>query len=446
VRENCTPGSVRGAPRKGRSYRDGKIFAPVYAEQANVAQRMACEIERQEQNFAIQKMRIAKLEKKYASAKTSNLLDIEAELEQARADLIEPESAPRFTGSDVTPESLATILFQNGGRLGVLDAEGAGPLANALGRYSDTGTKLENLLRAYRGDTMQVDRRGRHETIFAPCLTLALALQIGVLRRIGSHPEAREQGFAARFMYSIPKSKAGTRFYSSRKIDRAAESAWNTLLTRLLQIPAVKTVSEPPNFPDLDLTGNALEVWRGYHDETERAMSDGGPLADCRDFAGKLAGHAARLAGLLSFVESGADAIGNPVPVHAVESAVVLMRDYFQPHGLAAYDLMFERAEGSIPDRIVDWIRRHRGDPERFPVFSRTVLYRNLRNGDGVDSPADLDGPLALLVERGYCRKLEPEHDGPGRPACDRYEVNPEFSAHRKQAKYAINGAQVIEN
>jgi len=23
VRENCTPGSVRGAPRKGRSYRDG---------------------------------------------------------------------------------------------------------------------------------------------------------------------------------------------------------------------------------------------------------------------------------------------------------------------------------------------------------------------------------------------------------------------------------------
>lgn len=297
-------------PSERKSETFNKVFSPVYQEQAELARRMAGEIEQQAQRFKLQQLRIATLEKTYARAKADTLAELENEIEQARAELKEPDTMPRFTASDVTPESLATILYQNGGRLAVIDAEGAGPLANALGRYSDSGTKLENLLRAYRGDAMQVDRRGRHETIFAPALTLGLALQPGVLRRMGKHPEAREQGFAARFYYSMPGTKAGARLYQNRRIHKGAADVYATTLTRLLQIPAVATVDEPADFPELALTGDGLEVWRDYHDTTEKAMRPGGPLAGCRDFAGKLAGHAARLAGILAMVKGGPDAIG----------------------------------------------------------------------------------------------------------------------------------------
>ena len=110
-------------------------------------------------------------------------------------------------------------------------------------------------------------------------LPLGLALQPGLLRRMGKHPEAREQGFSARFLYSIPDSKAGSRLYQNRRIDPAAANIYRNTLQRLLQIPAVTMVDEPPEFPELALTGEGREVWRDYHDATEKAMRPGGPLA-----------------------------------------------------------------------------------------------------------------------------------------------------------------------
>ena len=419
---------IAADPSDRKSETFGKVFFPVYEEQSEIERRLAPEIEAAEQLFNLQKGRLATLEKQYFRTTGAKLDATKYEIDQARASMKEPPTTPRFTASDVTPEVMATILFQNGGRLSVIDPEGGGPIANAFGRFGDSGAKLENLLRAYRGDAMQIDRRGRHETIFAPCLTLALALQPGVLRRIGGHPEAREQGFAARFLYSIPNTKAGTRLYQNRRMSQAAASIYKNRLARLLRLPAVATVNEQPEFPELALTGGGLEVWREYHDATEKDMRDGGPLAGCRDFAGKLAGHAARLAGILAMIESGGDAIGREIPADVVRRACVMMRDYFQPHGLAAYEMMFETGDNSLTSRVVAWLNRHQADLSKNPIFSRAELYRHLCNGADVIDSDELDGPLAALVDRGYIRQVEPEgQNGPGRKASPRFEVNPIF-------------------
>ncbi len=152
-----------------------------------------------------------------------------------------------------------------------------------------------------------------------------------------------------------------------------------------------------------------LEVWREYHDATEKDMRDGGPLAGCRDFAGKLAGHAARLAGILAMIESGGDSIGREIPGDAVRRACVMMRDYFQPHGLAAYEMMFETGDNSLASRVVAWLNRHEASLFKSPVFSQADLYRDLRGGADVIDSSELEGPLASLVDRGYLRQVEPE-------------------------------------
>ena len=405
-----------------------KVYSPTYHEQAELARRMAKEIEQATQRHRLQSMRIASLEKAYCSSKATGarLQELEHDLERAREELQEPPRAMRFTATDVTPETMATLLYENGGRISIIDAEGAGAIANGLNRYSDSGAKLENMLRSYRGDPIQVDRRNRTETVFAPHLTLALMLQTGVLARMGQSPEAREQGFAARFLYGMPKSKAGTRFYSNRRIHAGVASIYTNTLTRLLQLPSVTTVDEPAEFPAIFLTGEGLEIWREYHDAVEHAMRDNGSLADCRDFAGKLAGHAARIAGILAMVEQGSNAIGKPIPAATVDAACRMMRDYFQPHGLAAFKLMYDNEENSDAGRVVRWLKRHRGERNKWPIFSHADLYRDLRGSEDIAAPADLDGCLAELVDRGYLRRLEPEPTtGAGRKPSPRYEANP---------------------
>lgn len=415
-------------PSDRKSETLGKVYAPVYAFQSEAAERMRPDVEAAQNRRDLQTARIEVLKKKAARVKKAeDVPPLIAEIEEAQRNLEAVPTIPRLTAADVTPETLATVMHGNGGRITLADPEGASPLANNLGRYGDTGPNLSNILRGYRGDTMQIDRRGRQETIFEPTLTLSLMVQPGVLLRMGNHPEAREQGLTARICFSLPQTRAGTRTYRNRPISPQSEAEYNGAMRDLLGIPAPDTIDRRPELPEIQLEGEPLQIWIRYHDGIEARMADGGDLAPYRDLAGKFAGHMARLIGLLHMAANHAEVAPWAVPV-TVETAVAarLIAEYFEAHGLAAYRLMFEGATEGIPARIVAWMHRYQNDPELNPAFYRADLYRKLRGAADVNKSEDLAPALETLTNRGYLRPIPGDpKEGPGRPSGPRYEINP---------------------
>ncbi len=77
---------------------------------------------------------------------------------------------PQLVADDITPEALASLLVDQGGRMSVISAEG-GIFDIIAGRYSGT-PNLEVFLKGHAGDMLRVNRQGRDpQHIEAPALT-----------------------------------------------------------------------------------------------------------------------------------------------------------------------------------------------------------------------------------------------------------------------------------
>lgn len=82
------------------------------------------------------------------------------------AEAVTVPAKPRLLADDATPEVIASLLAEQGGRLSVMSAEG-GIFDIIAGRYSGT-PNLDVFLRGQAGDRLRVDRRGREEFIESP--------------------------------------------------------------------------------------------------------------------------------------------------------------------------------------------------------------------------------------------------------------------------------------
>ncbi|WP_177154704.1 DUF3987 domain-containing protein, partial [Actinosynnema pretiosum] len=110
---------------------------------------------------------------------------------------------PRLIADDATPEVVATLLADHGGRIAVLSAEG-GLFGTLAGRYSGT-PNLDVFLKGHAGDLHLVDRQGREATaVEEPAITLGLTIQPSVLDGLARHESFRGTGLLARIMYSLP--------------------------------------------------------------------------------------------------------------------------------------------------------------------------------------------------------------------------------------------------
>jgi len=173
----------------------------------------------------------------------------------------------------------------------------------AAGRYSGD-INLDLFLKGHAGEDYRVDRQGRPPAhIPNATLTMGLAVQPDVLTSLAHHPSFRGRGFLARVLFALPIHQVGTRFYQDRPISRAATDAYATALQTVLQLPKASSPSEPGKRHTLRLEGEAKEVWKCFHDAIERRMADGRDLAGIRDWASKLPGAVARIAGGLHMIE-----------------------------------------------------------------------------------------------------------------------------------------------
>jgi len=350
------------------------------------------------------------------------------ELHAARTDLEEAEAAvpilPRLLAADATPEALVRMMAEQGGALALLAPE-ADPLGIADGRYSDGGARQDELLRAWNGEAIRVDRVGRDSIhVGRPALTIGLTLQPAVLDGLRNARAMRGRGLLGRFLWCLPPHGLGTR-RTGRDVpalDLVAAKRYDRLLHTLLDAGSAGSAGVNPH--KLRLGEDALAVLYAFEAAVETDLADGGRLAPVRDWGGKLCGQAVRLAALLELAaraEDGRPLWSEPVGVWAMEGAVRLARA-LTSHALVVL------AEMGMDRTTADarYVLRRAGE---IPAGSTLRdLHDATRDRPGLEAMDGLNPVVAALVERGCLRLVERPREGPGRPPSPLVELHPALS------------------
>ena len=166
-------------PGSGKSPAFKLMFDPVFAAEREMQQdaarkRVTAETEHEKL--------IAAAEEARRAAKTD--AEIKAADEALRlADARQPDPVmPRLTADDVSPEELATIMADQGGRLAILSAEGTF-FSVIMGRYTSGKPNVELVLKGHAGDRHHVNRRGRDELIERASITICATVSADRLLR-----------------------------------------------------------------------------------------------------------------------------------------------------------------------------------------------------------------------------------------------------------------------
>ncbi|GAA1092127.1 YfjI family protein [Kitasatospora arboriphila] len=365
--------------------------------------------------------KLARVAAEKAAAKAANAAPDERDALTAEAiDLAQAADGatvparPQLVADDVTPEGLATLLAEQGGRMAVISAEG-GIFDIIAGRYSGT-PNLEVFLKGHAGDMLRVNRQGRDSQFLeAPALTMGLAVQPSVFRDIAKAKGFGDRGLLARFLYALPRSMVGFRNLTPDLIPPQVADTYARTLTALALAmagwtdPAVLTLS-----PEADA---ALLT---HQRRTEAALRPGGPLAHIDTWAGKLDGAVCRIAGLLHLATHPTDGWTRPITADTL-TAACRIGDYFTAHALAVFDAMGSDAALAKARTALAWLAANPRDS-----ISRRELFNALPRAD-FPTVADLDPALALLEDHGWIRQTEaPKRTGRGgRPPSPRYQTHP---------------------
>lgn len=312
---------------------------------------------------------------------------------------------PRLTADDCTPEALARLLSENGGRLTVLSAEG-GIFDTLAGRYSNK-PNIDAWLKGHCGDPIRVDRIGRDpEYIPHPTLTAILALQPSILADVMANTVMTSRGLVARFLFSIPPSTVGHRTFYSPIIPAAVQETYTAAIHRLLSlahpVPCI-----------LHLSDDAAALISAHFDAHERYIA--GPGQYMADWAGKYIGAVLRIAGLLHAAQF---SDGSYISDDTMQRAIEIGR-YYLAHAAYAYAAM--DGDPSITKALFAWSKLIQFGPAE---VKRSDLFQVCR-GKYFKKVDELSSVLELLESHGYIRTYSPPYNGYGRPPDIRIVANP---------------------
>ena len=345
----------------------------------------------------------------------------EAEQLARRLELLPAVHPPRLLTEDCTPERLAGLLAEQGGRMAILSPEG--DVFDIMGGRYSSAPNVGIFLKGHAGDPHHVDRQGRPaEYIAAPALTIAVSPQPDVLGGLADTPSFRGRGLLARFLYALPPSLLGRRSIHPEEVPDAVRSTYQTAVLALLERFQTATPSAGEDAhhylkPDPG-AASALDDFLAW---IEPQLGPHGELAAVRDWGGKLAGAVVRIAALLHLAEQPTDPAAWKARIsHDVLQRAIRIGTYLIPHAQAAYDLMGLDTDTGNARRLLDWILAKRKD--RF-----TKREAHQANKGRFKTVAELDPVLQLLEERGYLRRevWERPKGQRGQPPSPTYVVNP---------------------
>lgn len=338
------------------------------------------------------------------AAKESDLsqrvvLQDEAEQLARQLEALPVVQLPRVLTEDCTPERLAGLLAEQGGRMAILSPEGD-VFDVMAGRYSSE-PNFGIFLKGHAGDPHHVDRQGRPaEYVAEPALTIAVSPQPDVLGGLADKPSFRGRGLLARFLYALPPSLLGRRAVNPPEMPDEAQASYDKAVLAILerfQTSALVDGEEPHHY--IKPHAEALQALDRFLAWVEPQLGPHGDLAAVKDWGGKLTGAVVRIAALLHLADKPADAVAwkSPISRETMERAIHIGR-YLIPHAQAAYDLMGLDTDTGSARTLVDWICAKR--KERF-----TKREAHQANKGHFKTVAELEPALQLLEERGYIRR-----------------------------------------
>lgn len=419
---------------------------PLEQYEESEARRAAQEIAKMQSGAKIKEAELKRLEQQAASAKLQErqkLTEAALQLATEVAQMSIP-SSPRYIVDDCTPEKLATILRDQGGRIAVMSPEGD-VFDLMAGRYSAGVGNFGVYLKGHSGDTLRVDRVGRApEFVKGPALTVGLTVQPEVIRGLIEKPGFRGRGLLGRFLYALPKSLLGHRHTNPPPVPDEVRTAYHSNVLALLQLPFGTDDKGGPAPHILSLDPDARACIQSFEAWLEPQLGEFGELGSVTDWAGKLVGAVGRIAGILHMASLAGDEA--PWEIHipgdTIEHAIRLGK-YWIPHAKAAFAEMGADPVQDQAKRILRWIEHMQLDG-----FTKRDLHQGLKGT--FKRAEELDAPLALLEAHWFIRKqTDAEQGGPGRRRSPTYEVNPGWASqnsHNPQNRGAGGNSEDCEN
>ena len=209
-----------------------------------------------------------------------------------------------------------------------------------------------------------------------------------------SEPILRDQGLLSRLLVAAPESLAGTRIWRETSKDPDPPMRrYIGIVLGLLEFPA-SAANEAGNEltpRTFELSTEANAAWVAFHDQIERAMAEDSALEYLRDVAGKAAENAARIAAVLTIVETPDASI---IEANAMSAGCELMTWYvFEALRLSGAHRQPPTLRHAI--KLLEWLRaKHRTQVTRSEIMQFGPA--------SVRQKADADPASAVLEDHGW--------------------------------------------
>jgi replicative DNA helicase len=304
-----------------------------------------------------------------------------------------PTTIPKLTVGDATPEALAKLMADNGGRMAVHSTEG-GVFDLMTGRYSDR-SNLDVYLQGWSGDRLDTARIGREANV-APeaILTMVLTVQPSVIAALSERPELAGRGLTARFMYSVPVDTLGHRDLSFRPTTHDAAETYHEHMLSLGRAMIGWLV--PSTW---QLGPDAAAMYAEWRQDLEHRRRPDGDLRAMAEWTGKLESTVLRAAALLRLAWHGYS--GTTVDADMMALALDLGA-YWLEHAAIVHDLWGANETVRDGRQVLAWLDSN--TVERFTIRDLYAAMR--RRFPTADSTLPV---LDLLIERGWIRVVEGE-------------------------------------
>ena len=384
-----------------------KMIAPLRKWEAKARERLEPIIKEATVQYENEIAVIKGLRNRLSKCELEKRDGIKKEILTLEDELNEIPNLPQLWEQDITPEHLGTVMNANHECLGLFSSEG-GIFDIMSGRYSKGVPNLDLFLQSHSGDPVRVSRGSRPPVnLHEPALSIGISPQPSVIRGMAERPGFRERGLSARFMYVLPISPLGGRELINRPpINDEVYVQYSDAMKNLLD------EDYPEDDPKiLSMSTEAFNLWMAFSINVEVDLCDGGKFEHLKDWAGKLPGLVAGIAGVYHCIEPDGELVSGKTMEMALLLTTVLI-----PHALAAFDLMGADEGMSGARKILNWICKN-----TLSKFSGRDCFEATKGT--FKKVSVMETSLTVLREHFIIRELPPEKK-PGRPTT-LFEVNP---------------------
>ena len=344
--------NLLAAPGTGKTPAMLRLTHPLDVVEQSRRERMEPIIREAEGRKRIAEARREKLEVAAAKAPFSAQLEAEADARAAReeaAQILVP-AIPRLYTRDATPEALVALLADQKGRLAFVTDEGS-EFYELAARYAATGKgNLGVYIDGKDGKRHVADRKSGGSTVIdRTTLTVLLFGQPIVLDSLAQDKQAKGRGLLARFLWAKPQSMVGWESTEECPTPRHLIDAWESLIVSLAKQAEAET--EPVVLRMSPDAKRRFDEWVKEH--RPRLRSNVGDLTSIAEWAAKLDGEVARLAGNLHALRTGSihGAISDETMAAAIELA-----GYFIDHALVVFGEMEAPQSTKDAASVLRWI------------------------------------------------------------------------------------------